>query len=348
MNEEEIRVLVVEPEKPPYERTIRTLEDMRKIVGGPIEPAAYLPHPVMIVCNEEGMRLNLPQNRIIMDESGQKPIDVILGTFFLAGSGTEDFISLTDEQIQKYTEFFSQEETMVKSHNLEQKKQSDRVPVNVLGVCAFPAKDPAKWQIRFVDTGSNTLFTIPDGESIVLTRFDGDEQTFPCHYIDSHHFEAFGSAYHIMQFAQNMERNGNIYRPEHPAEGLALNTYEVFQLKDSCRRDYGFMSYEYAKDKIRPEHYKRVYGGFLDPKGPVSADLVLEGLFARHNFDTRPFRKGMLSMSMSDIVVLNRGGRERQAFYVDRVGFAECREFLNPPNLNPPQKAAKRRKNPER
>ena len=146
MNEEESRILVVEPEKPPYERTIRTLEDMRKIVGGPIEPAAYLPHPVMIVCNEEGMRLNLLQNRIIMDESGQKRIDVILGTFFLTGSGAEDFISLTDEQIQqiqKYTEFFSREETMVKSHDSKQKKLPGRVPVNVLGVCAFPATDPA-------------------------------------------------------------------------------------------------------------------------------------------------------------------------------------------------------------
>ena len=347
MEEQKIRVLVVEPEKPPYEREISTLKEMQEIVGGHFEAAGYLPYPVMIVCNEDGMRLNLPQNRIIMDESGQEPVDIILGTFFLAGSGEEDFISLTDEQVQQYTEYFSREETMVKSEELAQEKKPEHVHVDVLGVCAFPATDPAKWQIRFVDTGSNTLFTIPDGGSIVLTRFDGDEQTFPCHYIDSHHFEAFGSAYHIMEFAQNMERNGNIYRPEHPAGGLVLHTYEVFQLKDSCRRDYGFMDYEYAKDKIRPEHYKRVYGGFLDPKGPVSADLVLEGLFAKHNFDSRPFRKGMLSMSMSDIVVLNRGA-ERQAFYVDRVGFAECGAFLNPPNLKPPQKAAKRRKKPER
>ncbi|MBP5717950.1 MAG: DUF3846 domain-containing protein, partial [Abditibacteriota bacterium] len=60
MNDKTIRVLVVEPEKPPYEREIRTLEDMQEIVGGSIEAASYLPYPVMIICNEEGMRLNLP------------------------------------------------------------------------------------------------------------------------------------------------------------------------------------------------------------------------------------------------------------------------------------------------
>ena len=38
----------------------------------------------------------------------------------------------------------------------------------------------------------------------------------------------------------------------------------------------------------------------------------------------------MRSLSMSDVIVLNRGGEEK-AYYVDTVGFQEAKRFLNPP-----------------
>ena len=67
-----------------------------------------------------------------------------------------------------------------------------------------------------------------------------------------------------------------------------------------------------------------MYAGVLAPT------VTLEGLFRKHNSDSRPFGQRMRSLSVSDIVVLNRGG-ERQAFYVDRFGFTECKEFLKSP-----------------
>ena len=342
---ETIRVLVVEPGKMPYERKISTLEEMQEIVGGHIEAVTPFPEPVALVVNESGKILDLSCNRAIMDESGLLPVDVIQGTFFVAGIDGEDFISLTDEQVQRYTELYSSQAVLTvdsAQREAEPVQQTDAPsyagPVDVMGVFAFPDPDKKNWNIRFVDTDYNTLFTIPDGASITLTRFDGQEETFPCRYIDDTHFEAYQSVYHIYQFAEMMERNGNICRPEHPQPGDVLDTYEIYQLKDSRDTDYGFMPYDYAKGKIRPEHYRRAYAGVLAPK------VTLEDLYRKHNQGSRPFGSRMQSLSMSDVVVLNRDGK-RQAFYVDRVGFAECGEFLKPPRRT---RTSRKRKNPER
>ena len=50
---------------------------------------------------------------------------------------------------------------------------TDREPVNIMGVIAFPEPDKSKRRIRFIDAEYNTLFYIPDGGSIVMTRLDG-------------------------------------------------------------------------------------------------------------------------------------------------------------------------------
>ena len=45
---------------------------------------------------------------------------------------------------------------------------TDREPVNIMGVIAFPEPDKSKRRIRFIDAEYNTLFYIPDGASIVI------------------------------------------------------------------------------------------------------------------------------------------------------------------------------------
>ena len=192
--------------------------------------------------------------------------------------------------------------------------------------------------IRFIDTGYNTLFTIPDGASITLTRFDGKEETFPCRYIDDAHFEAFHSAYHIFQFAETMERNGNTYRPEQPRPGDVLDTYEIYQLKDAINTAYGLMPYDCAKGKIRPEHYQRTYTGVLAPK------VTVEDLCRKHGQNSRPLGSQKRPLLASDVVVLNRSG-ERRAFYLNAIGFTECKEFLKPPRRT---RSARKPRNPER
>ena len=97
-----MKVLVVEPMKPCEAREIPdTLEAMQAIVSGGIEATYPFAEPVAVICNAEGKGLDLPYNRPLMDESGL-PYDIVCGTFFMAGFSGEHFVSLTEEQIQKY------------------------------------------------------------------------------------------------------------------------------------------------------------------------------------------------------------------------------------------------------
>ena len=100
-----MKVLIVEPMKPCYVREISGLNDMQEIVGGHIEAIYPFKEQVAIIANEEGKILGLPFNRPLSDERGV-PYDIVCGTFFLAGLGAEDFVSLTEEQIRRYKELY--------------------------------------------------------------------------------------------------------------------------------------------------------------------------------------------------------------------------------------------------
>lgn len=99
-----MRVLIVEPQKPPFVSEIEdSLKAMQGIVGGCIE-AVYLEDGICLFCNEEGKIDGLPLNRSIGS-------DIICGTFFICGQDDEgDSISLTDEQIKQYTDRFAEPE----------------------------------------------------------------------------------------------------------------------------------------------------------------------------------------------------------------------------------------------
>ena len=107
MSDETIKVLVVEPMKPCRVAEIPDkLEVMQAIVGGYIQEVAPFAEPVVIVCNEEGKLQDLPYNRPLVDRNGV-PYDILCGTFFLAGVEGEHFVSLTDQQIPQYKEFYN-------------------------------------------------------------------------------------------------------------------------------------------------------------------------------------------------------------------------------------------------
>ena len=109
MREQKLRVLVVEPGKPPAVQEIGgSLESMQRLVGGYIQAVYPFDDPVALICNEEGKLLGLPMNRTLRDERGV-PYDIVCGTFFLAGIAEDDFASLTDRQIEKYTDYYRRE-----------------------------------------------------------------------------------------------------------------------------------------------------------------------------------------------------------------------------------------------
>ena len=100
-----MKVLVVEPQKPCRVQEIESLADMQQLVGGDIEAVYPFQELVAVVCNADGKALGLPMNRPLLDKD-YLPYDIIRGTFFIAGLGQEEFISLTDEQIQRYKSLY--------------------------------------------------------------------------------------------------------------------------------------------------------------------------------------------------------------------------------------------------
>lgn len=106
-----MKVLVVEPQKPCRVQEIESLTDMQQLVGGDIEAVYPFQELVAVVCNADGKALGLPMNRPLLDKD-YLPYDIIRGTFFIAGLGQEDFISLTDEQIQRYKSLYDNVQTL--------------------------------------------------------------------------------------------------------------------------------------------------------------------------------------------------------------------------------------------
>ena len=99
-----IKVLVVEPNKLPYEKVIKNnLEEKQKIVDGLIEYVS-LNNNSLLVCNEEGKILGMEPNRIV----GR---DIIAGTFFIVGDspGTGEDVSLNENQIERFKNQFGKD-----------------------------------------------------------------------------------------------------------------------------------------------------------------------------------------------------------------------------------------------
>ena len=214
-------------------------------------------------------------------------------------------------------------------------------PVLIKGVVAFPNPNGNR-EIRFIDAFYHDLFKIPDHSNIVISYLDGGKRCVPCEYIDDTHVDIDGTAFHICQFAELMMRNGATYEPEHPPAEPTYGTYEIYQIKDVGRVDYCFMEYERAKKQFDPNDYRREYAYML-PK-----DMTLEEVFSRHNADTRPFSMRMRSMSVSDVLVVDRGGK-KTAYYVDSFGFQEVKQFFKQkgPKKNT-RPISKKRTEPER
>ena len=57
------------------------------------------------VQDEEGKLRGLPYNRPLLNKNGL-PVDILQGTFFVAGVDGERFASLTDEQIRRYKDLY--------------------------------------------------------------------------------------------------------------------------------------------------------------------------------------------------------------------------------------------------
>ena len=111
-----MRVVMVEVGRKACEMELEdSLASMQRAVGGLIQ-AVYEPggRDAALICNEEGKLLGLPLNRALRDEDGEI-YDAIAGTFFICGApaDSENFTSLTGEQVDYWLERFAKPEFFV-------------------------------------------------------------------------------------------------------------------------------------------------------------------------------------------------------------------------------------------
>lgn len=74
----------------------------------------------------------------------------------------------------------------------------------------------AKKQIRFIDGRYNEKFRISDGGVIRITFSTGERVDRTCTYIDDYHVKIGNNVFHICEFAERMEQNGNKVEPLDP------------------------------------------------------------------------------------------------------------------------------------
>lgn len=67
--------------------------------------------------------------------------------------------------------------------------------------------------IRFITPHYKEKFRIPDGDKIRVMPNDGGYFDRTCRYIDDYHLEVGNNLYHICEFAERMEQNGNAVIP---------------------------------------------------------------------------------------------------------------------------------------
>lgn len=102
-------VLLFEPGKYPRSVSVDTLEEMQQLVGGWITATYPFNDPVALVANDEGLLLKLPFNRMV------DPYHPIVGNFFLAGIGEDNFVSLSPELMEKYEKALHDPQILVRN-----------------------------------------------------------------------------------------------------------------------------------------------------------------------------------------------------------------------------------------
>ncbi len=110
MRKQTIRVVMCEPSRIARITDVGTdLESLQKAVGGFIETYYPFDEEVCIVCNDEGKLNGMSPCRAIFNEE-QKIQDIVFGPFFICDCSTDEFKSLSTEQLEKYVKMFANPE----------------------------------------------------------------------------------------------------------------------------------------------------------------------------------------------------------------------------------------------
>lgn len=325
-----MKVLMIEPGKAPYEAELDgSLESMQEAVGGGIE--GYYPYaePVAIVCNDEGKINGLPLNRAIYNQDGEM-IEIMAGTFFIAGLGEESFADLPDYFMEQYKEQFKYPEKFYRlageivavKQPLPQGEKQQPAPV---------MEEPDGDDIR-LDESTDLAF---DLDEFFRQNSGGYADLYPDSHAEKERMadellsgDTGKIRMRLAAFEQEEHMEGEtaplLERIFSYEKEYGISTYSIYQLDLSDSTDgLRFMSLDWVQGKglsVDRDNYRMVYARQREP------GETLEDIYRRFNIGHPEDFRGH-SLSVSDVVVLHEKGADT-AYYVDSIGFKELPYFF--------------------
>ena len=176
--------------------------------------------------------------------------------------------------------------------------------------------------IRFIDPEYNTLFSIPDGSSIVMTCLNGNKKVRQCSYVDDLHAKIGGAVTYLHRFAWFSQKAGVIYEPADltllPAES---GYYEIYQIEQLDKVECVVTEGGCPQVTIHGVNYRKAFAAMLAPC------VTIDDLYRQHSVDSRFDIQKLKTVSASDVFVLKRRSGEK-SYYIDAAGIHEIPDFL--------------------
>lgn len=173
---------------------------------------------------------------------------------------------------------------------------------------------------RFLNRDGQQLFQVRNGQRIIENYADGSRLVKDVQTVDDTHFYVGSRFCHIQQYASQCFKRGCYVEPEHPQPGDKLDRLLIYQIPHyTC--EYRFTDYDYAQNKLKATDYRCAY------VANMPRDYTPDKCFRDFNYDDRPCANSMPSLSVSDLIVMERGDKA-EALYVDAVGFKDVSRLL--------------------
>ena len=326
-----MKVLMIEPGKAPYEAELDgSLESMQEAVGGGIEGYYLYAEPVAIVCNDEGKINGLPLNRAIYNEDGEM-IEIMAGTFFIAGLGEESFADLPDYFMEQYKEQFKYPKKFYRlAGEIVAVKQP--LPPEEKQQPAPAMEEPGGDDIR-LDESTDLAFDLDEFFRQKNPNYAAIFDNPPVQKAALADALLSGRTDLVRNRLAALEQDGRIAPDEAVPfiervaayeKEYGISTYSIYQLDLSDSTDgLRFMSLDWVQGKglsVDRDNYRMVYAEQREP------GETLEDIYRRFNIDHPEDFRGH-SLSVSDVVVLHEKGTDT-AYYVDSIGFKELPDFF--------------------
>ena len=292
-----MKVLMVEPGRPPYETEIEGgLKSLQAAVGGDIQATYPFDDLVGLICNDESKLMGLPLNRALYDETGQM-YDIVAGNFLIVGLGEEDFTDLSPELMEKFSERFKRPEKFYRlAGEIVAVKQP--LPLEEKEQQHFAAKEPAGNDAR-LDESTDLAFDLDE-------FFRQNSGAYADLYPDSHTEKERMADELLSGDTGKIRMRLSAFEREEHMEG---ETAPLLERISSYEKEYRISAYSI---------YQLDLSDNTDNLRFMSLDWVQgKGLSVDRGH----------SLSVSDVVVLHENGADT-TYYVDSIGFRELPDFF--------------------